>query len=213
MTVYPKTKLGRVLFDGETEDDVIAAIKADEIFGFVVADVITDDDVIQKWEQDGFLFPPCIQRKQLGMEHLSPFMAQRYAEQNREPQSTVVQTYNAQGVLLMTEMVKLYLERGIKVTNIQKVMQYQPGRALSPFVEKVTSMRIAAKVENDEAKGTTAKLMGNSGKFNLYCIGYTVISYSRVRENGREPSEIHHNQGGDYDGAAEAVGGEANISK
>ena len=129
----------------------------------------------------------------LGMEHLSPFMAQRYAEQNREPQSTVVQTYNAQGVLLMTEMVKLYLERGIKVTNIQKVMQYQPGRALSPFVEKVTSMRIAAKEENDEAKGTTAKLMGNSGKFNLYRIGYTVISYSRVRENGREPSEIHHN--------------------
>ena len=50
MTVYPKTKLGRVLFEGETEDDVIAAIKADEIFGFVVADVITDDDVIQKWE-------------------------------------------------------------------------------------------------------------------------------------------------------------------
>ena len=99
------------------------------------------------------------------------------------------------------------------MTNIQNVMQYQPGRALSPFVEKVTSMRIAAKEENDEAKGTTAKLMGNSGKFNLYRIGYTVISYSRVRENGREPSEIHHNQGGDYDGATEAVGGEANISK
>ena len=59
MTVYPKTKFGRVLFEGETEDDVIAAIKTDEIFGFVVADVITDDDVIQKWEQDGFLFPPC----------------------------------------------------------------------------------------------------------------------------------------------------------
>ena len=111
----------------------------------------------------------------------------------------------------MTEMVKLYLERGIKVTNIQKVMQYQPGRALSPFVEKVTSMRIAAKEENDEAKGTTAKLMGNSGEFNLYCIDYIVISYSRVRENGREQSKIHHNQGGDYDGAAETVGGEANI--
>ena len=177
MTVYPKTKLGRVLFEGETEDDVIAAIKSDEIFGFVVADVITDDAVIQKWEQDGFLFPPCIQRKQLEMEHLSPFMAQRYAEDNRTPKSTVIQSYNAQGVLLMTELVKLYLERGIKVKNIQKVMQYQPGRALAPFVEKVTSMRIAAKEENDEQKGTTAKLMGNSGKFNQYRIDYTIISF------------------------------------
>ena len=70
-----------------------------------------------------------------------------------------------------------YLERGIKVTNIQKVMQYQPGRALAPFVEKVTSMRIAAKEENDEQKGTTAKLMGNSGKFNQYRIDYTIISF------------------------------------
>ena len=180
MTVYPKTKLGRVLFEGETEDDVIAAIKNDEIFGFVIADVVTDDDVIEKWEKDGFLFPPCIQRKQLEKEHLSPFMAERYAEENRTPKSTVIQSYNAQGVLLMTELVKLYLDRGIKVKNIQKVMQYQPGRALAPFVEKVTSMRIAAKEEGDEQKGTTAKLMGNSGKFKLYRINYIVISYLRV---------------------------------
>ena len=178
MTVYPKTKLGRVLFEGETEDDVIAAIKADEVFGFVVADVITDDDVIQKWEQDGFLFPPCIQRKQLEMKHLSPFMAKRYAEDNRTPKSTVIQSYNAQGVLLMTELVKLYLERGIKVKNIQKVMQYQPGRALAPFVEKV---RIAAKEENDEQMGTTAKLMFNSGKFKLYRIDYILNFNLRVR--------------------------------
>ena len=166
MTEYPETKLGRVLQQNETEDDVIAAIKADEVFGFVVADVITDDDVIQKWEKDGFLFPPCIQHMQLGMEHLSPFMAQQYQNANKEPKSTVVQSYNAKQVLLMTEMVKLYLEQGIQVKNISKVMQYQPGKALAPFVEKVTSMRIAAKEEKDEPKGTTAKLMGNSGKFH-----------------------------------------------
>ena len=164
MTVYPKTKLGLVLQQNETEDDVIAAIKADEVFGFVVADVVTDDDVIQKWEKDGFLFPPCIQRMQLDMEHLSPFMAQQYQNANQEPHSTVIQSYNAKQVLLMTEMVKLYLEQGIQVKNISKVMQYQAGRALAPFVEKVTSMRIAAKEEKDEPKGTTAKLMGNSGK-------------------------------------------------
>ena len=53
----------------------------------------------------------------------------------------------------------------VKVSNVTKVIQYQPGRALAPFVKKVTSMRIAAKEEKDEPKGTTAKLMGNSGKF------------------------------------------------
>ena len=165
MDSFPETKLGRILYNTDTEDDLLEAIMDDSVFGFVVADITTDEATIKKWEDDQFLFPPCIQRMQLTKEHLSPFMAQRYKEENKEPQSTVVQTYNAKQLLLMTEMVKLYLEQGIKVSNVTKVIQYQPGRALAPFVKKVTSMRIAAKEENDEPKGTTAKLMGNSGKF------------------------------------------------
>ena len=44
-------------------------------------------------------------------------------------------------------------------------MQYEGGKALKPFTEKVVSMRIAATNESDEAKANTAKLYGNSGKF------------------------------------------------
>merc|ERR1711911_99133 len=50
---------------------------------------------------------------------------------------------------------------GLKVSNVTKFVQYQPGRALAPFVKKVTEGRIAATYEKDEAKANTYKLFGN----------------------------------------------------
>ena len=51
------------------------------------------------------------------------------------------------------------------ITNITKFLQYEAGKALNPFAEKVVNMRIEATYEKDEAKSNTAKLYGNSGKF------------------------------------------------
>ena len=61
----------------------------------------------------------------------------------------------------MSTMVKLYLQRGMVVSNVSKFIQYTAGRGLRPFVEKVVSMRTAAKKSKDEAKSLTAKLFGN----------------------------------------------------
>ena len=65
----------------------------------------------------------------------------------------------------MTPLVQFYLSRGILIKNITRFVQYEGGKALKPFTEKVVSMRIAATNEHDEAKANTAKLYGNSGKF------------------------------------------------
>ena len=62
----------------------------------------------------------------------------------------------------MTPLVKMYLDRGIKVHNITKFVQYIAGRGLRPFVKKVVQMRTEAKIAGDEAKSLTAKLFGNS---------------------------------------------------
>jgi len=54
---------------------------------------------------------------------------------------------------------------------VQMFVQYEPGRALAPFVEKVKRMRIAATIEKDDLKAMTAKLVGNSCKF-FYSNGF-----------------------------------------
>ena len=100
-------------------------------------------------------------------QHLSPYMQKRYTDEQKSPATTLVQTYHAKQLFCLTKLVKFYLELGYKVTNITAVYQYEPGKALLPFVEKVTKMRCEATRDGDDAKQLTAKLIGNSCKYSI----------------------------------------------
>ena len=158
------TRLGRIL-EIDNEQSCLHAIKTGKIFGFVVADFECPAELIEKWTSHGFLFPPLIRRMDLEERHLSPYMRERFTEEQKSPTTTVVQTYHAKQLFCLTELVKFYLELGYKVSNITAVYQYEPGKALLPFVEKVTKMRCQATMEGDDAKQQTAKLIGNSCKY------------------------------------------------
>ena len=160
----PPNGLARI-FNDDSESTLLEAIKTGEVFGFIIADVRTPNAIIEQHKRDGFVFPPVITRRTLTEDHLSPFMAQRYADEGRSPAETVIQSYHGDQVFLLTSLVQFYLENGLQVSNITKFIQYQPGKALKPFVNKVTSMRIAATKDGDDSKGMVAKLTGNSGKF------------------------------------------------
>ena len=95
-------------------------------------------------------------------------MRERYLEEHQKPSNTVVQTYCGTQVFAMSAMVNRWLKLGMKVTNITRFVQYVPGKALAPFVNKVTQGRIEATYEKDEAKSNTYKLFGNSGKTITY---------------------------------------------
>ena len=158
------TRLGRIL-EIDNEQSCLYAIKNDKIFGFVVCDLECPAELISEWTKNGFLFPPLIKRMALEERHLSPYMRERFNEEQRSPTTTVVQTYHAKQLFCLTSLVKFYLELGYKVSNITAVYQYEPGKALLPFVEKVTKMRCQATLDGDDAKQQTAKLIGNSCKF------------------------------------------------
>ena len=158
----PKTQLGRVLFE-DTESSLLKAIQDEDVFGFIVADVKTPDELRESF--GSFLFPPVVQRYDIKSSMLSNFMKQVCEEEctNVDAQlPTLIQTYNGKQILLLTTMAKLYLDRGMIVDNITQFVQYIPGQALHPFVSKVVSMRTEAKRSGDEAKSLTAKLFGNS---------------------------------------------------
>ena len=131
-----KTQMGRILCRDD-EESLLKAIADDELFGFLVCDVSTPEHLIKEYETAGFLFPPVIQRMDMTEDHLSPYMRQRYIEEQRKPQTTVVQTYNGSGVFVLSSMVQLWMERGMKISNVKTFIQYQPGCALEPFVQKV----------------------------------------------------------------------------
>ena len=158
------TSLGRI-FHQDSQTTLLKAIVSGECWGYLCCDIDTPTEIIEKDVADGFLFPPVISRMNLEEKHLSPFMRERYEEERRTPSPTVVQTYSGRQVFVLSDLVKFYLDRGMKVTNITKFIQFVPGAAFKPFVTKVTEGRIQATYQKDEAKANTYKLFGNSGEF------------------------------------------------
>ena len=145
----------------DDEETLLKGIADDSLFGFLCVDVSTPPKLIEEFENAGFLFPPVIRRLQITEELLSPYMRQRFLEEEKTPSETVVQTYTGKQVFALSTMVNRWLKMGLKVSNVTKFVQYQPGRALAPFVKRVTEGRIAATYEKDEAKANTYKLFGN----------------------------------------------------
>ena len=173
-----KTRMPRIL-QTDTQATLLEAIRSGEVFGFINCSVRTPDHIIQKFQDSSYLFPPVIKRAEITDDIISPFMKAKMIEQERKSgQSTLIQTYNGDDMLLMTPLVQFYLENGMEISNITKFVQYIPGKGLAPFVEKVVSMRVAATKEKDDAKQLTAKLFGNSG-------------YGKCAENVEKHSNTH----------------------
>ena len=143
---------------------LLKAIKEGEVFGFIRCDVTSPDDMIQKHLKNGFLFPPVITKQIITNDMLSPFMKKLHDKRPKKPDASPVQTYHGSNVFLFTPMVQLYMDLGLKISNVREVVQYQPGKCFLPFANRVVKLRSEATRDGDDAKQLTAKLFGNSGK-------------------------------------------------
>ena len=141
---------------------MIDDIRSGELFGFIIADVESPQDVIAEMKE----FPPIIRKMTLTEDHLSDYTKERLKKEKpnlkKFQRDTLVQCFNGKQLLLMTPLVKFYLEKGLQIHNITKFIQYIPSTALNPFAAHVTRMRIDAEKNNLPTKGSTAKVFGNS---------------------------------------------------
>ena len=162
MSSKPNTEMARIL-EEDTEQSLLEAIKNDQIYGFAVRDVKCPDPILAKYKD--FLFPPVIKHETITEDHVTGYMKRRVTEDERKLDfKTVVQVYNGEQLLLMTDIIKFYMEIGLEVSNITQFIQYIPRKILKPFVQEVVGMRIDATRDGDDTKQTTAKIFGNSCK-------------------------------------------------
>lgn len=158
----PDTTMGRILYDKETEETLLKAILDGKVFGFAEVDVSTPDDVIEEYKD--FLFPPLIVRKEITDEMICPFMKEKLLEQNRKhTKETIVQCFHAENHLLMTNLIQFYHNRGLKISNLRRFVQYVPGKPFEPFVETCYRNRVEACKNGDTTRSNTIKNIANSG--------------------------------------------------
>ena len=122
----PPTEPPRIFYN-DTEKSLLAAIQRGEVFGFVLADVITPDNIREGF--GSFLFPPVVRRMDIDESNMSEYMKKVCVEEGKKLEfNTLVQTYNCKQELLMTPLVKMYMDRGMIVKNVTKFIQYTAGR-------------------------------------------------------------------------------------
>ena len=151
-----------ILKNRQTESDLLAAIINNKVYGFIVADIESDEKIVERYHD----FPPVVKRFTVTEEHVLPWMhdliKEKYGKAGFE-RVTLVQCFNAKQHLLMTNVAQYYIQKGLVIKNITKFVQYLPINALEPFAAHVTKMRIAAELEKNPTKSATSKMFGNSG--------------------------------------------------
>ena len=64
-------------------------------------------------------------------EHVTDYMLKRMKERNRKlPINTLVQTYNGEDQMILTDLLIFYMDLGLEVSNVTEFVQYFPAKIL-----------------------------------------------------------------------------------
>ena len=153
---YFETSMPRVWNKFETHDQLIDAIRKNQVFGFAKCQVKSPRHLTEAYRTRGFFYPIIATKINLKPE----YYASKPDDVPKEP--VLTQIFNTQEpILLHSKVLEFYLELGCDIT-IEYFVQYKGEKCFKPFVDRVVNLRMDAKREGNEPKNITAKLIGNS---------------------------------------------------
>ena len=100
---------------------------------------------------------------------LDPSILKKAQDQGRSfPYETRTLTWNADGLVIVTPLLRRYLQLGLKIKHIHYAVQYAPTKPFQKFVDELVEIRIKS-VGTNPALGDRAKFTLNSacGRFGL----------------------------------------------
>ena len=136
--------------------DISERILSDELFGLVCLDLETPTELREYFE----IFQPIIKTCELQFHHLSPTMQAFAKKENIMHESSkgrrnLIGSYFGQRMIIITPLLKWYLQKGIKITKIYYVMQYRGHKVYEKFKDVVIEARQEASL--DPASAVLAK--------------------------------------------------------
>ena len=158
-----------------SEEDIIAAVKADTLFGLVQCDISVPEHLREYFSE----MTPIFKNVNVTLDDIGQPMKE-YAEANQlmnRPRRTLIGSYVGNKISLATPLLKWYLAHGLVITKIYQVIQYWPKDSFKTFGEHVSQARQDGDVNPDQAIiADTMKLLGNSA------YGKTITNKDRHRD-------------------------------
>ena len=101
----------------------------------------------------------------VGREDVGCYMKQKAEKHgfSKKPKRTLIGSHFGVEVLFSTDIVKYYLEKGLKITRIYEFIQFHPEKCFEKLTNQISDNRRAA--DQDASKNIlrlTSKLLANS---------------------------------------------------
>ena len=158
-----------MIFDLSTStSDIIDLVKNNKFFGAVecdlkIPDSWTHNDItpFDYFSEFAPIFRTCsVDMSDIG-EHMKTFMKENNI--SSKPRKTLVAGMYAEKILLATPLLKFYIDHGLVISHVYKVIEFEPKKCFEKFVNDVADdRRKADKGLIPLIQGDTSKLIGNS---------------------------------------------------
>ena len=143
-----------------TEADIIRHINSGDIFGALEVDLQVPQQLKDHFQEMTPIFKNTIIRKEDIGEHMQEFLTE--TGKTFKDTKYLIGSMFGQKILLITPLLKWYIEHGVEVSKIYQVIEFSPARAFQSFEQSVTNDRRAG--DRDPAYAAiadTSKLIGS----------------------------------------------------
>ena len=183
--VYSKTR--KVITSGE----LLGLVRKGEFFGVVEVDIEVPAHLLEKFSEFAPLFVTC--EIPMTKEVIGECMMKHVEEQHLslKPQQQLVAGLKARQILLATPLLQWYLAKGLKVTRVYQVVEWNSQPCLKDFFDGVAQDRRKAAADPTlEAHATKQKLTANSA------YGATLLNkmnFTHIYFMGENETLLKHN--------------------
>ena len=152
-SITPKRKL--------TFEKIVKGIRNESLYGFLIVDIHAPNELKEKFKD----FPLIIKNSFISRKDIGDYMQNVAEEHNllNKEQKYLISSYFAEKFLINSEMVKFYLEMGLKITKIYDFIKFFSQKCFAPLAQEIVNSRRLA--DTDKSKtviALTNKLTGNS---------------------------------------------------
>ena len=131
-----------------------------KVFGLVECDLEVPDSLKYMFSE----LPPIFKNVNISRTDLSAHMSE-FAKLHgmlKRPQKSLIGSFFEKKILLLTPLLKWYLDHGLMVTKVYQIVQYKPLRCFEQFGNSVVQARRMGDANPSKAIiAETAKLSGN----------------------------------------------------
>ena len=171
---------------GATEEEILTAVRNGEVFGIVECDIGVPETLRNIFDE----MAPIFKNVPVGQDDIGDHM-QQYAEELNlltKPQKMTIGSLFGEKMMIITPLLRWYLEHGLVCTRIYQIIEYNPRPCFEKAGQRVSDARRQG--DSDPDKSIIAemeKLFGNSyyGKTVTNKEKHTKVKYYREDRNGR----------------------------